>query len=173
MRAITQAVASLSSFVALGELAAARTGNGALVFCVPLDYLVWTEPMAQFITAANKVIDEAGAQEKQLWVTGSLSARGAQGNGKSRVAGARAQRGASVQVDRGPSEVGPHPIRLSSAAQAPRVAVTSSSATEGPQWHAVVIAMQSLCVTATAWRHKGERLSDTTKTCTRPAYSAP
>ena len=69
-----KAVASLSSFVALGELAAARTGNGALVFCVPLDYLVWTEPMAQFITAANKVIDEAGAQEKQLWVTGSLSA---------------------------------------------------------------------------------------------------
>ena len=67
-------VASLSSFVALGELAAARTGNGALVFCVPLDYLVWTEPMATFITAANKVIDEAGAQEKQLWVTGSLSA---------------------------------------------------------------------------------------------------
>src|SRR5215475_1290887 len=59
-------VSALSSFVSLGELAAARTGNGALVFCVPLDYLVWTEPMAKFITAANKVIDEAGAQDKQL-----------------------------------------------------------------------------------------------------------
>jgi hypothetical protein len=67
-------VSSLSSFVSLGELAAARTDNGALVLCVPLDYLVWTEPMAKFITAANKVIDEAGAKEKQLWVTRALSA---------------------------------------------------------------------------------------------------
>src|SRR5215475_8347066 len=41
-------VAPLSSFVSLGDLAAAHTGNGAVVFCVPLDYLVWTEPMAQF-----------------------------------------------------------------------------------------------------------------------------
>ena len=69
-----KAVSPLSSFVSLGELAAARTGSGALVFCAPLDYLVWTEPMAKFITAANKVIDEAGAQDKQLWVTGALSA---------------------------------------------------------------------------------------------------
>ena len=29
--------------------------------------------MATFITAANKVIEEAGATDKQLWVTGSLS----------------------------------------------------------------------------------------------------
>ena len=68
------AVAALSSFVSLGDVAAARTGSGALVVCVPLDYLVWTEPMAQFIMATNKVIDATGAQEKQLWVTGSLSA---------------------------------------------------------------------------------------------------
>ena len=69
-----KAVSPVSSFVSLGELAAARVGSGALVFCAPLDYLVWTEPMAKFITAANKVIDEAGPKEKQLWVTGSLSA---------------------------------------------------------------------------------------------------
>ena len=31
-------VSALSSFVALGALAAARTGHGALVLCVPLDY---------------------------------------------------------------------------------------------------------------------------------------
>ena len=30
--------------------------------------------MATFITAANKVIEEAGAHDKQLWVTGALSA---------------------------------------------------------------------------------------------------
>src|SRR5262247_3637272 len=69
-----KAVAPVGSFISLGELAAARTGSGALVFCVPLDYLVWTEPMAKFITAANTVIDEVGAQDKQLWVTGALSA---------------------------------------------------------------------------------------------------
>jgi len=69
-----KAVSSVSSFVSLGELAAGRIGSGALVFCAPLDYLVWTEPMAKFITAANKIIDEAGPKEKQLWVTGSLSA---------------------------------------------------------------------------------------------------
>jgi len=67
-----KAVAPISSFTSLGELAAARTGS-ALVFCAPLDYLVWTEPMAKFITAGNKVIDESRAKEKQLWVTGSLS----------------------------------------------------------------------------------------------------
>src|SRR5262245_47701675 len=67
-------VSALSSFVALGALAAARTGHGALVLCVPLDYLVWTEPMAKFMTAANTVIEEAGAHDKQLWVTGVLSA---------------------------------------------------------------------------------------------------
>jgi len=69
-----KAVSPVSSFVSLGELAAGRIGSGALVFCAPLDYLVWTEPMAKFITAANKIIDEAGPKEKQLWVTGSLSA---------------------------------------------------------------------------------------------------
>jgi hypothetical protein len=69
-----KAVAPISSFTSLGELAAGRTGSGALVFCAPLDYLVWTEPMAKFITAGNKVIDESGAKEKQLWVTGALSA---------------------------------------------------------------------------------------------------
>jgi hypothetical protein len=68
-----KAVAPISSFTSLGELAAARTGS-ALVFCAPLDYLVWTEPMAKFITAGNKVIDESRAKEKQLSVTGTLSA---------------------------------------------------------------------------------------------------
>jgi len=69
-----KAVAPVGSFISLGELAAARTGSGALVFCAPLDHLVWTEPMGRFITTSNKVIDQAGAKEKQLWVTGTLSA---------------------------------------------------------------------------------------------------
>jgi len=51
-------VGPISGFASLGELAAARTASGALVFCAPLDYLFWTEPMARFITVANRVIDE-------------------------------------------------------------------------------------------------------------------
>src|SRR5262249_22933280 len=35
-----KSVAPLTSFVSLGEVAAARRGSGALVFCAPLDYLV-------------------------------------------------------------------------------------------------------------------------------------
>jgi hypothetical protein len=70
-----KAVAPLSDFVSLGELAAGRTADGSVVFCAPLDHLVWTEPMGRFITAANKVIDESGPKKKQLWVTGTFSPR--------------------------------------------------------------------------------------------------
>lgn len=71
-----RAVTPIASFVALGEFAAARTTNGALVFNVPLDHLVWTEPIARLITAANqRVTDLPGVKEKQLWVTGTVSAR--------------------------------------------------------------------------------------------------
>jgi hypothetical protein len=70
-----KAVAPLGNFVSLGELAAARTADGSVVFCAPLDHLVWTEPVGRFITAANKIIDEAGPKKKQLWVTGTLSPR--------------------------------------------------------------------------------------------------
>ena len=66
-------VPPIASFASLAEFAAARTASGALIFCVPLDYLVWTEPMGRFIIAANKVLDAGGAKEKQLWVTGTLS----------------------------------------------------------------------------------------------------
>jgi len=65
-----KAVAPLNDFVSLGELAAGRTADGSLVFCAPLDHLVWTESIGRFITAANKVIDETGPKKKQLWVTG-------------------------------------------------------------------------------------------------------
>ena len=70
-----KAVAPLNDFVSLGELAAGRTADGSLVFCAPLDHLVWTESIGRFITAANKVIDETGPKKKQLWVTGTLSPR--------------------------------------------------------------------------------------------------
>ena len=43
---------------------------------IPLDHLVWTEPMAILATGTNKILDDMpGDQEKQFWVTGTLSPR--------------------------------------------------------------------------------------------------
>ena len=72
-----KSVTPLESFISLGSLfAASRTKNGALVVVLPLDYLVWTEPMAQLLTGANQLISELpGIKEKQVWLTGTLSPR--------------------------------------------------------------------------------------------------
>jgi hypothetical protein len=72
-----KSVTPLESFISLGGLfAASRTANGALVVVLPLDYLVWTEPMAQLITGANQLVSELpGTKEKQVWLTGTISPR--------------------------------------------------------------------------------------------------
>jgi hypothetical protein len=71
-----KSVAPLESFVSLGQFAVGRTVNGALVFNLPLDYLVWTEPMAQLLNGANDLVNNLpGTKEKQVWLTGTLSAR--------------------------------------------------------------------------------------------------
>lgn len=71
-----KSVTPLGSFISLGQFAVARTANGALVFNLPLDYLVWTEPMAQLMTAANQLVNNLpGVKEKQIWLTGTLSPR--------------------------------------------------------------------------------------------------
>lgn len=71
-----KSVAPLERFVSLGEFAIGRTVNGALVFNVPLDYLVWTEPMARLLTGANELVNSLpGTKEKQVWLTGTLSPR--------------------------------------------------------------------------------------------------
>ena len=68
-------------FVALGRdipvkgLGLAQSVDGVLILHVPLDYFVWTEPMARIFHA----IDEAangipGAKGKELWLAGSVSA---------------------------------------------------------------------------------------------------
>jgi hypothetical protein len=71
-----KSVTPLESFVTLGQFAAGRTINGALAFNLPLDYLVWTEPMAQLLTGANELVNNLpGIREKQVWITGTLSPR--------------------------------------------------------------------------------------------------
>jgi hypothetical protein len=71
-----KSVTPLERFISLGQFAVSRTINGALVFNVPLDYLAWTEPMAQLLTGANQLVNELpGIKEKQLWLAGTLSPR--------------------------------------------------------------------------------------------------
>jgi hypothetical protein len=69
-------VAPLATFLALGEFAAARTVKDEVVFNVPLDHLVWTQDMAKLLTAADsRVTQLTRPSNKQLWVTGTVSAR--------------------------------------------------------------------------------------------------
>ncbi len=67
-------VKPLERFVSVGELAAARTADGRLVFNAPLDHLAWTESMARFVSAATRQVDAMpDVKAKHLWFTGSVS----------------------------------------------------------------------------------------------------
>ena len=69
-------VAPLANFIPLGQFAVSRSVNGALVVNFPGDYVVWTEPMAQTMTAGNQLVNELpGVREKQIWLSGTLSPR--------------------------------------------------------------------------------------------------
>ena len=71
-----KAIAPIESFIALGEFAAARTAKNEVVFNVPLDHLVWTQDMAGLLTAADaRVTQLTRPTNKQLWATGTVSAR--------------------------------------------------------------------------------------------------
>jgi hypothetical protein len=71
-----KAIAPVETFIALGEFAAVRTTKNEVVFNVPLDHLVWTQDMAKLLTAADaRVTQLTRPANKQLWVTGTVSAR--------------------------------------------------------------------------------------------------
>ncbi len=71
-----KSVAPIVQFVSVGQLAAARGKNGALVFNIPVDYMVWTETLGQLVAKTDLVANQLpGLTEKQLWVTGTLSPR--------------------------------------------------------------------------------------------------
>ena len=71
-----KSVAPLANFIPLGGFAVSRAVNGALVVNFPADYIVWTEPMAQTMTAGNQLVNELqGVKEKHFWLTGTLSPR--------------------------------------------------------------------------------------------------
>ncbi len=67
-------------FVALGRdipvkgLGLAQSVDGVLIFHVPLDYFVWTEPMARIFHAIDRAANGIpGAKGKDLWLAGYLS----------------------------------------------------------------------------------------------------
>ena len=69
-----KSVAPLKRFVPVGQIAAALTKKGVIVLNVPLDYLVWTEEMAQMIETINQKIStlpEINGTELRL--TGQLT----------------------------------------------------------------------------------------------------
>lgn len=71
-----KSVTPLERFISLGQFAVGRTVNGTLVVNFPADYVVWTEPMAQMMTAGNQLVNELpGTTEKQIWFAGTLSPR--------------------------------------------------------------------------------------------------
>jgi hypothetical protein len=47
-----------------------------VVFNVPMDHLVWSEPMARLITAADQRVTQlTRAADKEVWITGTISPR--------------------------------------------------------------------------------------------------
>ena len=74
-----RAISPIEKFVSVGTLPAARTAKGALVFNIPVDHVVWSETVARLVTnAANLASQLPGINERQLWVTGTLSPRARQ-----------------------------------------------------------------------------------------------
>lgn len=71
-----KAIAPIETFIALGEFAAARTTKNEVVFNVPMDHLVWTQEIAQMLTAADARVNQlTRPANKQLWISGTMSAR--------------------------------------------------------------------------------------------------
>jgi hypothetical protein len=72
-------VEPIEAFEFLGRTATARTQSGKVVFCVPLDHLLWTNAMSALIRSANERVGELpGVKGKELWISGTVSARARQ-----------------------------------------------------------------------------------------------
>ncbi len=62
----------LERFVAVGNLVMARTRDGRTVVAVPLDYLAWTDALAQSMAGAEGSL-KAAAGGRELWLGGTIS----------------------------------------------------------------------------------------------------
>ena len=67
-------VEAIDTFVPVGELVAARTRSGKLVFNVPADHLAWTKSLAQVANYANRnAAAVRNTTDKELWLAGTAS----------------------------------------------------------------------------------------------------
>jgi hypothetical protein len=75
-----KSIAPIDSFITLGAnspivgMNFAVVKNGTVLFHAPLDYLAWTEPMANAFTAIDRAASALpGAKRKELWFAGGVS----------------------------------------------------------------------------------------------------
>jgi len=69
-----KAVTPLTQLVSVGQVPAARAGNGALVFNFPIDYLAWTDSLARLVANTDALANQLpGVTRKEMWITGNLS----------------------------------------------------------------------------------------------------
>ena len=80
--AYNRSVEPVSSFVHVGQMSAAQTASGKLVFTIPLDYLLWTKGLAAVASSITNEVSLQGIKERHLWVTGTLSPLAKQSAGK-------------------------------------------------------------------------------------------
>lgn len=66
-------VGRIARFLPVGEFVVARTPGKAMVVCVPLDHVLWTEAVARVTDAFSRRARELGLSEKHLWLTGTAS----------------------------------------------------------------------------------------------------
>lgn len=67
-------VAKIERFLPVGQFVVARAPRGAMVVCMPLDHILWTEAAARVVTALSQRARGLGASGKHLWLTGTASA---------------------------------------------------------------------------------------------------
>ena len=68
-------VGKIERFLLVGQFVVARAPRGAMVVCMPLDHVLWTEAVARVGSALGQRARELGLSEKHLWLTGTASAQ--------------------------------------------------------------------------------------------------
>lgn len=81
--AYNRTIEPVTGFIPVGQLTAARTANGSVIFNVPLDYLPWTKnfaAVASIVTQNVSLMEDV--TERHLWVTGTVTAMAKDSLGK-------------------------------------------------------------------------------------------
>ncbi len=67
-------VEPIDSFISIGQSSAGITKSGKLVFCAPLDHLLWTQGVAALVSKFEHNLKKMdGLKEKEMYLTGTTS----------------------------------------------------------------------------------------------------